>query len=61
MTVCDGGGVKTRVTSHKIFFIMGLHMKVDIDCDISLSPVTDVFCILRDVPMCCITVEFITN
>src|SRR6218665_3972053 len=37
---------------------MGLHMKPDIDSDISLSAVTDVFCILRDVTMCCITVGF---
>ena len=28
---------------------MGLHMKPDIDSDISLSAVTEVFCILRDV------------
>jgi len=35
---------------------MGLHLKPDIDSDISLSAVTDVFCILRDVTMCCITV-----
>ena len=52
-------GVKTRVTSHfKTFFIMGLLMKPDIDSDISLSAVTDVFSILRDVAMCCITVGF---
>src|SRR6218665_799052 len=37
---------------------MCLHMKPDIDSDISLSAVTDVFCILRDVTMCCITVGF---
>ena len=38
---------------------MGLHMKPDIDSDISLSAGSeDVFCILRDVTMCCITVGF---
>ena len=37
---------------------MGLHMKPDIDSDISLSAVTDVFCILRDLTMCCINVGF---
>jgi len=54
-------GVKTHVTSHFKKFIMGLHMKPDIDSDISLSALTDVFCILRDVAMCCITVGFITT
>ena len=61
MTVCDrgNGGSKDTcdITLYKIF-IMGLHLKPDIDSDISLSAVTDVFCILRDVTMCCITVGF---
>jgi len=40
---------------------MELHVKLDIDSDISLSAVTNVFCILRDVAMRCITVGFIAT
>jgi len=55
VTVCDRGrGKDTYDVTLLKFFIMDLHMKPDIDSDtcISLSAVTDVFCILRDVTMC---------
>ena len=54
----EGGGKDTCDVIFNKIVIMGLYMKPDIDSDISLSAVTDVFCILRDVSMCFITVGF---